>query len=189
MRGKQRGAHLSQAKKSSRCRKMKMWGAIISLLVLVYNTEISAETPTSSPLPRLEQAKIVRHFFVLESGGMIDFETKDLSDSATFALLCQYRKPLEESLRTGNSALLRELLPETDEFSKWMHDNRGIGFSVLPLPHGIRLDITSANQAARTAVHQFISRVRGTPLTAEEKRVNHPGNELGHDARPLEPGQ
>jgi hypothetical protein len=171
---------------------MKVLGAVVfSLVALAWDARISAETPpsTASPLPHLEQAKIVRHFYILESGGMIDFETRDSSDSATLALLRKYAKPLEKSLRDGNPALLRELVPETDEFTKWVHDRRAVGFSVLDLSHGLRLDITSANQAARTAVHQFISQVRGTPLTPEEKRANHPGNELGRDARPLEPGQ
>ncbi|MDP9100136.1 MAG: hypothetical protein M3N48_14265, partial [Verrucomicrobiota bacterium] len=173
-------------------RNVKIFFAVVSSVAAVAcDTTIIAETPSSTPsaLPHLEQAKIVRRFSVLESGGTIDFETLDPLDSVTLALLQKYKKPLEESLRNGNFELLRELVPETAEFTKWVRDNRGVGFSVSPLPAGIRLDITSASQSSRTAVHQFISRVRGTPLTPEEKRANHPGNELGRDARPVEPGQ
>lgn len=153
---------------------------------------ISAQPPadvTPSPsadLPRKE--KIQLHFEILESGGIIDFTTRDANDTVGRDALRVYGKKLEQTLRSRQFDLLFVFLPANSEFVNWMAKNSGLGFSVLELPSGIRLDITSSSQAARTAVHEFIRQARGnTPFTAEEKRRNHPGIDLGRDAEPVHP--
>jgi hypothetical protein len=136
----------------------------------------------------LSREKIQTQFQIEESGGMIDFTTKDPNNKALRDSLRLYGKTLEKTLRNGQFDMLLTFLPPNPEFVNWVTKNGGVGFSVIELPTGVRLDITVSNQAARTAVHEFIRRVRGnTLLTGEEKRRNHPGINPGRDTEPADP--
>ena len=137
---------------------------------------------------KLDKEKIALRFQIMESGGAIDFEPKNPRDIPTRDLIRSSGKVLQDQLRKGNFTLLFTVVNTDPEFVAETKSNN-IGFSVIDNADGIRLDIASSSQQSRSAVHEFIRRARGNiPFTAEEKRMNHPGNNLGRDAPPAGPG-
>jgi hypothetical protein len=162
---------------------------IMAMLVKLLDSQPSTDvSPTPSPAV-LKKENILLQFQILESGGMIDFTLRDPTNTRMRDSLRAYGKKLEATLRAGRFDLLFAFVPRNDAFGNWLTRNNGVGFSVTDLPAGVRLDIASSTQAMRTAVHEFIRDARGTPLTPDEKRKNHPGIDLGRDAQPADPGK
>jgi hypothetical protein len=160
---------------------------IMAMLVKPLDSQTSADVSPTPSLAVLKKEKILLQFQILESGGTIDFTLKDPTDTRIRDRLHAYGRQLEATLRAGHFDLLFAFVPRNDAFGNWLTKNNGVGFSVTDLPAGVRLDIASSTQAARTAVHEFIRDTRGTPLTPEERRKNHPGIDLGRDAQPADP--
>jgi hypothetical protein len=162
--------------------------SVIALLIRPLGSQPSPDVLPSPAAAILTKEKIQLRFEILESGGTIDFTTRDANDVAGRDGIRIYGKKLEQTLRRGQFDLLFAFLPANPAFVSWITKNSGIGFSTLELPSGVRLDMATSSQAARTAVHEFIRQARGnTPFTAEEKRRNHPGIDLGRDAQPVDP--
>jgi hypothetical protein len=131
----------------------------------------------------LSKDKIMLQFHILQSGGAIDFTTKNSRDISTRDSIRAYGQALQENLRKAQFNLLFEIVAGDPEFVDWMKKNNVVSFSVTELSSGIRLDISTSSQPARTMIHEFIRRARGnTPFTIEEKGMNFPGRDLGRDA-------
>lgn len=163
----------------------------IALTTVSFVGGLVAQPPSTGGSPgvsatSLKKEKVQIQYQILESGASIDLRTVD-SGPLVLDSLRSYGRALQESLRKGQFDLLFVFLPEDREFVNWASKNAGVGFSVIQIPSGIRLDITASTQASRTAVHEFIRRSRGGgPLTPEEKRKNHPGIDPGRDTQPVD---
>jgi hypothetical protein len=154
------------------------------------DAQTSQDVSPASSAAQLKSEKIQLQFQILESGGTIDFTTKNPGDSRTREALREYGKALEATLRQRQFHQLFAFTPRNPEFENAVTKRNDVGFNVIELPSGVRLDIATGSQAARTAVHEFIRLARGGgPLTAEEKRRNHPGTDLGRDAQPVDPAK
>ncbi|PZR72477.1 MAG: hypothetical protein DLM73_13265 [Chthoniobacterales bacterium] len=166
------------------------------LMVSAIATGAASQSQPSAPQVseqssgKLDRQKILVQFRLSEGGGTINFESRDPRDIANRDAIRRYGKALLAELRRGEFELLFRVVPANPLFVERAKKTGGVEFSVTPAPAGIQVEMSSSNEGARHAIHDFIRVARGDiVLTPEERSMVHPGTALGRDAQPLDPGK
>lgn len=177
-----------------RCRLLHAgcYAAVLGLTVSValaqqFTPTAQASAAASDPTvkaPPIDPASIDLGFQLSATGGIIDVMAKEGSARPQREALKRFAEHLRDGIGTGEFGGLLVLFPKIEADVRQLSKTRGVASSVLPVPAGYRISFGASDQESRTVIHNLIRNARGKPgLTAEERAMNHPGNNLGWDAQ------
>jgi hypothetical protein len=176
--------------------------AAIAAIFFMVPSLLRGQTPESSiaaaargeEVMGFDQAKTTHHFKLLPEGGAIEITANDTSDLASRDAIRQHVANIAAMFGQGNFDLPRLIHQQKPPGVGTMRRLKGtISYAAENLPNGGRVQITTANSEALNAVHDFlrfqIQEHKTGDSLADPKpaKRQHPGNNLGHDARPVQP--
>jgi hypothetical protein len=141
-----------------------------------------------------DQAKTTHHFKLLPDGGAIEITANDPSDVATRDAVRQHVAKIAGMFAQGDFSipmLVHKQAPPGVDMMKRLKGE--LSYTPENLPNGGRVQITTANSEALSAVHNFLRFQIQEDKTGDSladqgpAKRKHPANNLGHDARPAPP--
>jgi hypothetical protein len=98
------------------------------------------------------------HFRILPDGGAIEVDASDAADTVTRDEIRSHLKHIAEMFASGNFQTPMFIHDVTPPGVPIMESKRDlISYLFEPTPRGGRVMITTADPAARTAIHQFLN--------------------------------
>ncbi|MGI9087772.1 MAG: hypothetical protein ACR2HH_08560 [Chthoniobacterales bacterium] len=135
-------------------------------------------------IPHARSQDIGAEFQLSAVGGGISLTAIRPDDTKTVEALRTYATVLKGELDKGESSRLGALFHDSAAAFARVKATEGESILIQELPKGFSVTFGAANQASRTAIHNYIAIARGRPaFTPAERALNHPGNNLGWDAQ------
>ncbi|MFN2476103.1 MAG: hypothetical protein ABR526_07170 [Chthoniobacterales bacterium] len=135
-----------------------------------------------APASVLNEKNTYIRYDVSETGAAITIVARDPANFTTAAAISMVASTLSAELRKNRLESLFNVVRPDRDFAAALKANGGIGFSVGHDRTTLRVTMTASDQRSRTTIHNFI-RAEDPGLT-RDRRVDHPGNNLGWDAPP-----
>lgn len=154
----------------------------------------SASTVYGSDSMDLNREKMTYRFKLLPNGGAIEITSNDPSDAATRDAVRQRVTKIATMFEQGKFNIGLPIHDQKPPGVDTMQRLRArLYYTPENLLNGGRVQITTENSEALKAIHEFLlfqireqktGKSLAEPVPAKRK---HPGNNLGHDARPASP--
>ncbi len=124
-------------------------------------------------IPLLNESAVVRHYWLLKNGGVIEISPKDANDSATMDLIQKHCEALVGNLGDGDfDATLPPGVAPPPSVAQLRKLRNQINFQAAPTDTGWSVRMLTIDPAATQAIQDFLrfqiaQRKTGDPTTAE----------------------
>jgi hypothetical protein len=152
-------------------------------LVLAINQTASAQDPHAGMHARgaavmgFDQHKTTHHFYLFEDGGAIDIAVKDRADTVNRDAIRKHLPHIAQMFGSGNfdAPMVIHAEKKVPGTAVMAALTDAIAYRYVETPGGGRVDITTTDPAARTAVHDFLKyqiaeHQTGDPQTVSRRR-------------------
>lgn len=147
------------------------------LLLAVFASAQHAANDHGALVMGFDQEKTVHHFYLYDDGGAIDVSVKDATDTKNLAAIRSHLPHIAMMFEGGDfdaPMLVHDTqnVPGTSALAK-MKDR--VSYTYITTPNGGRVNIATTDEAARTAIHDFLRyQIRehhtGDPMTVSPRR-------------------